>query len=96
MSAAAEGAATGRRGAGAPAPGYPIRLTAAQAATRLGVDPDTGTPVMSPRAVLAAYRRGDLRGVRLGGKVLFSPDDLDGFLAARVTGGQADRPPDGR
>lgn len=60
-----------------------IRLTAQQAALHLGgVGPD-GKPHLSSRQVLDAYRRGDLVGMRVTGRVLFRPEDLDAYLAAR-------------
>ena len=60
------------------------RLTAEQAALHLGgVDPD-GRPHLTSRSVLDAYRRGDLAGTRLGGRVLFRVEDLDAYAAVRT------------
>ena len=60
---------------------YPTRFDARQAAAYLGgLDPLTGEPRLSARYVLDLFRRGDLPGIKIGGRVLFTQSDLDAYL----------------
>lgn len=67
---------------------YPVRYDAGQAAAYLGgIDPESGMPRFSARLVLDAWRRGDIVGRRIGGRILFAQSDLDRYL----TGGGHER-----
>lgn len=60
---------------------YPVRYSASQAAAVLGgIDPDSGLPRFTARMVLDAWRRGDITGIKVGGRILFSQQDLDRYL----------------
>lgn len=60
---------------------YPVRYDASQAAAVLGgIDPDSGLPRFTARMVLDAWRRGDLEGIKVGGRILFAKADLDRYL----------------
>lgn len=60
---------------------YPTRFDGRQAAAYLGgLDPVHGQPRLSARFVLDAFRSGRLPGVKVGGRVLFTREDLDAYL----------------
>lgn len=60
---------------------YPTRFDAGQAAAYLGgLDPVHGQPRLTARYVLDAWRAGRLKGVKVGGRVLFDREDLDAYL----------------
>lgn len=64
-----------------------VAFTVRQAARRAGVDPETGARRLRARDVRWYIKCGDLYAVRPGGSWLIHGDDLDDFIASRLTGG---------